>query len=189
VIKTNHVIHHGGLGHHVQNWHAARAASRIGQIAAVDCASRIAFFSGCTMAEGWACYATSLMDEIGFLTPLESFAERHARLRMAARAICDVGLHDGSLSLDDATAFYRDRVGMAPEAAQAEAVKNSMFPGAAVIYLLGTDAIRDLRAALAAREGSALRLRTFHDRFLAHGSLPVPLIAQLMLGQEQEGTI
>src|SRR5262249_5734332 len=58
VIKANHVIHHGGLGHHLQNWHAARAASRIGRVAAVDCASRIAFFSGGTMAEGWACYAT-----------------------------------------------------------------------------------------------------------------------------------
>ena len=54
------------------------------------------------------------------------------------------------------------------------------------MYLLGTDAIRDLRAALAARAGSAFRLRDFHDRFLAHGSLPVPLIARLMLG-EQDG--
>ncbi|MDB5075087.1 MAG: hypothetical protein JWO42_1266, partial [Chloroflexi bacterium] len=42
VIKLNHVVHHGGLGHHVQNYHAYRAASRIGQIAGVDCASRIA---------------------------------------------------------------------------------------------------------------------------------------------------
>src|SRR5437588_12855981 len=61
VIKLNHVIHHGGIGHHVQNWHAQRAASRIGQVAAVDCAGRIALFCGGTMAEGWACYATDLM--------------------------------------------------------------------------------------------------------------------------------
>src|SRR5207244_3102500 len=26
-VKLNHVVHHGSLGHHVQNWHAARAAS------------------------------------------------------------------------------------------------------------------------------------------------------------------
>ena len=61
VIKLNHVIHHGSIGHHVQNWHAFRSASRIGQVAAVDCASRIAMFCGGTMAEGWACYATDLM--------------------------------------------------------------------------------------------------------------------------------
>lgn len=180
-IKTNHVIHHGGLGHHVQNWHAARAASRIGQVAAVDCASRIAFFGAGTLAEGWACYATALMDEVGFLTPLERFAEIHARLRMAARAICDVGIHDGSLSLDDAAAFYHERTGMAVPAARAEAIKNSMFPGAAAMYLLGIEGIRDLRAAVVAREGAAFQLRDFHDRFLAHGSLPVALIARSML--------
>src|SRR4029450_6493018 len=44
VIKLNHVVHHGGIGHHVQNWYAAHAPSRIGRIAAVDCASRIALF-------------------------------------------------------------------------------------------------------------------------------------------------
>ena len=181
VIKTNHVIHHGGLGHHVQNWHAARAASRIGRIAAVDCASRIAFFGAGTLAEGWACYATALMDEIGFLTPTERFAEIYARLRMAVRAICDVGIHDGSLSLDDAMAFYHERVGLAAPAARAEAVKNSMFPGAAAMYLLGIEGIRDLRTAVAAREGDAFRLQDFHDRFLAHGSLPVALIARSML--------
>ena len=42
-------------------------------------------FCGGTMAEGWACYATQLMAEHGFLTPLEEFGEAHADLRMAAR--------------------------------------------------------------------------------------------------------
>src|SRR5512140_1303936 len=70
VIKLNHVVHHGAVGHHVQNWHAYhRATSRIGKIAAVDCANRIGMFCGGTMAEGWACYATQLMDELGFLSP------------------------------------------------------------------------------------------------------------------------
>ena len=91
VIKLNHVVHHGAIGHHVQNWHAFRAASRIGRVAAVDGALRIALFCGGTMAEGWACYATGLMDEFGFLTPLEHYAQIHARLRMAARAIVDRG--------------------------------------------------------------------------------------------------
>ena len=85
VIKLNHVVHHGGIGHHVQNYWAARAASGIARVAATDCASRIAFLSGGTMAEGWACYATELMNESGFLTPLESFSQHHAHARMAFR--------------------------------------------------------------------------------------------------------
>jgi uncharacterized protein (DUF885 family) len=67
---------------------------------------------------------------------------------------------------------------MPPAAARAEATKNSMFPGAALMYLTGTDAIHALRRELAARPGFSLR--TFHDRFLAHGSLPVALIAKAM---------
>ena len=61
-IKLNHVVHHGSIGHHVQNWHAARAESRIGRIAAVDCAARIAMLCGGTLAEGWACYSTDLAE-------------------------------------------------------------------------------------------------------------------------------
>src|SRR5262249_53894344 len=109
VIKLNHVVHHGALGHHVQNWYAARASSRIGRIAAVDCASRIALPCGMTMAEGWACYATELAAEVGFLSPREVFAVRHGRLRMAARAVADVRLHQGRWTLDETVAFYRDR--------------------------------------------------------------------------------
>ena len=178
VIKLNHVVHHGSIGHHVQNWHAFRAASRIGQVAAVDCASRIAMFCGGTMAEGWACYATDLMEEIGFLTPLERLSQMHSRLRMATRALVDVKLHRGEWTLDEAAACYRDRVGMSQEAAHAEAVKNSLFPGTALMYLMGTEQIHRLRRDLAQQPG--FDLRRFHDRFLSYGSVPVSLISAAM---------
>jgi hypothetical protein len=180
VIKLNHVIHHGSIGHHVQNWHAFRSESRMGRIAAVDCASRIAMFCGGTMAEGWACYATDLMSEAGGLTTLEQIAELHGRKRMAARTIVDIRLHQGRFTLDQAADFYVRHAGMAPGPAHNEAVKNSMFPGAAVIYLLGTDAIHDLRREMSSSLGTAFDLGRFHDDFLSYGSIPVPLIAKLM---------
>ena len=179
-LKLNHVVHHGGIGHHVQNWYAFRAASRIGQVAAVDCASRIAFFCGGTMAEGWACYATDLMSESGFLTPLEQYAERHTRVRMCARAVVDVRLHQGRLTLEQAADYYQGHAGMPPDAARAEAVKNSMFPGAAVMYVMGTDRIHRLRRELSARRGARFSLRSFHDELLAYGSVPVSLVADAM---------
>ncbi|HEY6101927.1 MAG TPA: DUF885 family protein [bacterium] len=179
VIKLNHVVHHGSLGHHVQNWYAYhRAGSRLGRIAAVDCASRIALFAGGTMAEGWACYATDLIEEIGFLTPLEQLAHSHSRLRMAARAVADVNLHSGAWTLEETAAFYRDRAGLAAEAARAEAVKNSMHPGTALMYLCGTTQIHDLRREMQRRPG--FDLRYFHDRLLSYGSIPVALIAAEM---------
>jgi uncharacterized protein (DUF885 family) len=174
-IKLNHVVHHGSLGHHVQNWHAAHAASRIGQVAAVDCASRIAMLCGGTLAEGWACYATDLADEAGFLTPAESFAQHAARLRMAARALVDIRLHQGRISLSEAADVYVERVGMSASAALAEAVKNSLFPGAACMYLAGWDGIWQLRRAV-----GGVPLRVFHDRLLALGSVPVALAGQIL---------
>jgi uncharacterized protein (DUF885 family) len=179
VIKLNHVVHHGAIGHHVQNYRAYAGGSEIGRVAAVDCASRIGMFLGGTMAEGWACYATDLMDEIGFLTPDESLAQQHTRARLAARAVVDIGLHERSLALDDAIAVYRDRVGMAPEAARAEACKNSMFPGTALMYWLGTEGLHRLRAARQRIEGPAFDRQRFHDRVLSFGSVPIPLMERI----------
>jgi uncharacterized protein (DUF885 family) len=190
VIKMNHVIHHGGIGHHVQNWHAYHAQSRIGQVAAVDCAARIAMFCGGTMAEGWAVYTTDLMCDTGFVTPLEKYAEYQTRRRMCARAVVDVRLHvpgtrraragQGSYTLEEARRYYQEQAGMSPAAALGEAVKNSMFPGAAVMYVLGSDRIHTLRKELSARLGGRFSLRQFHDQFLSYGSIPVSLAAAEM---------
>ena len=181
VIKLNHVVHHAALGHHVQNWYAYnRAESRIGQIAAVDVASRLALFCAGTMAEGWATYSVKLMDEVGFLTALESYSLHHARVRACARAIVDVGIHTGKLTLDQAQDFYSERVGMSAGASRAEAVKNTMFPGAAMMYLIGSDAIVNLRSEMKSKHGDRFNLKKFHDTFLSHGSVPVALIAESM---------
>lgn len=180
VVKLNHVVHHGGIGHHVQNWNAFRSPLRVGRVAAVDGAARIAMFCAGTMAEGWACYATDLMAEAGGLTPLEVYAEHHGRVRMAARAVVDVELHHGRMTLDDAARFYADVAGMSEAAARSEAVKNSMFPGAALMYLVGTDMIHELRGDLMGVLGDRFSLRGFHDAFLSYGSIPVKLVADEM---------
>jgi len=179
-ILLNHVVHHGGLGHHVQNAHAYQSASRIGQVAAIDAASRIAMFCGGTMAEGWACYACDLAEEIGLLSPLDRVAQQHTRVRLAARAVADLALHRGAATLDDTARFYESKGLMPAAAARGEAVKTSMFPGAAVMYWLGTREIRRLRDALRAREGKEFVAKRFHDELLGHGAIPVALTARLM---------
>ncbi len=183
-ITLNHVVHHGAVGHHVQNWHARyRSKSRIGRIAATDCASRIAMFLGGSMAEGWACYATQLMEELGMLTELEKVSEQHTRVRMLARAIVDIRLHHGEFTLAEAVQFYQDVVGMSLDVATAETTKNSMFPCTAIMYWLGTSTILQLRDTLAARAvvtKQELHLRDFHDALLSRGAIPVKLAATLM---------
>ena len=103
VITLNHVVHHGAIGHHVQNHHAYRGVSRIGRVAAVDAACRISMFTGGSLAEGWACYVCDLMEEIGFLTPLEAIAQQHIRVRIAARVVHNLKLHPGRASTPSIT--------------------------------------------------------------------------------------
>jgi uncharacterized protein (DUF885 family) len=146
----------------------------------MDCASRIAMFCGGTMAEGWACYATDLAGEIGALTPLEQYAEVRATTRMCARAIVDVQLHYGRISFEQAVTYYEHHAGMPHEGAWAEVVKNSMFPGTALMYFTGRNAIHELRREMPVRAGSAFDLRQFHDDFLSWGSIPVSLISESM---------
>jgi uncharacterized protein (DUF885 family) len=187
-IKLNHVVHHGAIGHHVQNWFAYnQQRSRVGKVAAVDCATRIGMFCGGTMAEGWACYATDLMEELGFLTPLERVSQQHTRVRMLARAIVDIEFHQGTMSFTEAVAFYTERVGMSAEAARAEAVKNSMFPCTAIMYWLGTQGIHDLRAEMQRREGPRFSLRRFHGELLGYGSIPVPLMTRMLTEAPRPG--
>jgi hypothetical protein len=181
VIKLNHVVHHGAIGHHVQNWHAAtRTQSRIGKIAAVDCASRLAMLSAATMAEGWACYATRLMEELDFLDPLERLSEAHSKVRFLARAIVDIELHQGTMTFDAAVRFWSDNVGGTSEAARGEAVKASIFPCTAIIYWLGTSGIVRLRETLERERGDDFSLKAFHDELLDLGSIPVALATRLM---------
>ena len=87
---------------------------------------------------------------------------------MAARTLVDIRLHHGTYTLEQASAFYRDQVGMSASAALGEAVKNSMFPATATMYLVGTDLIHELRHELAAHDGAEFNLRQFHDRLLSY---------------------
>jgi uncharacterized protein (DUF885 family) len=178
-IKLNHVAHHGGLGHHIQNHRAYnRTESRIGEMAAVDTASRIALCCGGTMAEGWSPYASELMTETDFLTSLEEYSLYQTRQRMAARAIVDVELHCGEMTADDAIAFYQEEAMMSEGGARYEVAKNSMFPGMALMYLLGTETVYNVREDLEATLGAEFDLLMFHEELLSSGSVPVSLKAE-----------
>ena len=96
---------------------------------------------------------------------------------MCARAIVEVRLHQGQFTFDEAVQFYQEKAAMSPAAARGETVKNSMFPGGAVMYIVGQDGILSLREEMKAAQGADFNLRAFHDEFLSYGSIPVPLIS------------
>jgi uncharacterized protein (DUF885 family) len=52
-----------------------------------------------------------------------------------------------------------------------------------VAYKVGELELLRLRAAIQARDGAAFSLRDFHEAVLAEGSLPLPILAERLLGQ------
>ena len=122
------------------------------------------------------------MEEIGALTELQRLSEAQRRLCVAARALGDIGIHTGELSLARVARMYRDEVGLTATQAMEQAVRDSMQPGVGVAELAGTAGIDELRRAIEDRDGAEFDLRAFHDRFLSYGAIPVTLISASMLG-------
>ena len=102
-------------------------------------------------------------------------------MRLLARAVADLELHSGRRTLDETAALYREHAHMTTDAARAEAVKNSMFPGTAVMYWLGTRDLHALRRACQARAGERFQPESVsRSGPVRYGAIPVPLIARLM---------
>lgn len=168
MIKTIHSVHHGSVGHHTQNARARAARSRLARLGGTDCASGISFPSAGTMVEGWACYAEDLMMEApGFYTDAEILLLKQFERRNAASVLVDIRLHTGEWSLAEAARFYREEAGFSPARVPNEIVRNSMFPGTRLMYWLGVEAIKELRASW---RGTT---RAFHDTLLGYGHVPV----------------
>ncbi len=172
-IKQTHAVHHGSIGHHTQNARARGAPSRLARLAGTDCASGIAFLSSGTMVEGWACYATELMAEVeGFYAPAERLALIQADRRNAASVLADIKLHTGAWSLQQMRAFYRDEAGFPAARVWGETTRNSLMPGTRLMYFLGTEQIKALRAEI----GGAPK--PLFDALLGHGHVPIAWAAE-----------
>lgn len=174
-VKTIHAVHHGSIGHHTQNARARAADSRLARIAGTDCALGLAFLGSGTLIEGWACYVEDLLAETpGFYTAQEMLLLKQYERRNAASVLVDIKLHIGEWTMDEAIAFYRDKAGFAPARVEGEVVRNSMLPGSRLMYWLGVEGIKALRARW---KGDAL---SFHDTLLSFGHMPLAWIGEEM---------
>ncbi len=69
---------------------------------------------------------------------------------------------------------------MSESFARSEAVKNSLFPGGAMMYLYGMEGIQSLRREMRSIRGDTFSLSEFHDELLSYGAVPVERIAAEM---------
>jgi uncharacterized protein (DUF885 family) len=139
--------------------------------------------------EGWALYTEEMLLRTGLYEgdPDPSAAEgataQVARLMRyrAARIPVDVKLATGEWSFTQAVDYFMNEGGLDREAASGEAAGAAATPGQKMNYVVGKNQIERLLGLYRDRKGGEFRLKDFHDRLLANGSLPLSIVEWLML--------
>ena len=131
--------------------------------------------------EGWGLYAERLADEFGL------YSDDMQRLGMlgcaawrAVRLVVDSGLHARGWSRARAREFALAHSPMPEDFVDAEMDRYIALPGQALGYLVGQREILRLRDEARSRLGAAFDIRDFHSAILDHGSLPLPVLGQVV---------
>jgi uncharacterized protein (DUF885 family) len=119
----------------------------------------------------------------GSATPVHRFAQLSEALLRNCRYVVSIMMHTNRMSLDEATRFFMENGFMDELPASKEAIRGTFDPGY-LNYTLGKLLLLKLRDDIRAKEGASFNLKHFHDRMLALGYPPVPLVRNYLLGNE-----
>lgn len=147
---------------------------------AIHCGSRLRRLAGNSVfADGWALYAEESMAEEGFCTaPADRLGLILDLLAGAGRAVADVGLHSGRMSLAAVADYLAEEALFGRAAALAEAKHLTLAPSQALGGLVGRLQILELREEAKKRLGARYDRLDFHAALLAGGTLPPALIGE-----------
>lgn len=181
IVST--AVHEAYPGHYVQFLWVPQAPSRVRKLLGAS-----------SNAEGWAHYCEQMMLDEGYGQPgAGAKTEREAKLlRLGqlqdallrdARFVVGIQMHTGSMTMDQAMAFFEREGYQSHETAVVE-TKRGTSDGTYLYYTLGKLEILKLRSDLMKKEGKAFSLEQFHDAFLAQGFPPIRIVREAMLGDD-----
>ncbi len=167
-------IHEAYPGHYLHFLHIQKVKGRFRQLA-----------YSYSFVEGWAHYAEQMMLEENFHSddPRLHLAQLSEALLRNSRYMVSLKMHTQGMTLEEATRFIMDNALMEETPALSEARRGTFDPGY-LNYTLGKLLLLKLREDYKAEKGAAFSLKEFHDRVLAYGAPPVPLLRPLMLEQD-----
>jgi hypothetical protein len=164
-------IHEAYPGHYVQLEYANRVPSLVRRILG----------SG-TFIEGWAVYTERMMLDQGYgagdaalrLSQLKFF------LRAVANAILDHRMHCSGWTDDEALAFLVRDAYQTEGEARLKIIRAKQSSVQLSTYFAGRTALVRLRNTIQRELGDAFDLGRFHEAVLAHGSVPVKFLPDLV---------
>ncbi len=161
-------LHEAVPGHHIQ---VALAQELEGLPEYRKVASFTAF------VEGWALYAESLGDEMGFYRdPYSRFGRLTYDMWRAVRLVIDTGLHAMNWTRDQAIEYFRANAAKTDQDITVEVDRYIVWPGQALGYKIGQLKILELRNDAERRLGPRFDVRQFHDVVLGQGAVPLDVL-------------
>ncbi len=142
--------------------------------------ARTLFAFNSANVEGWGLYAETIaypfMPADGKLSSLRMRALREAR------AFLDPGLHEGTVTLDEARRTLAEDLAFGEGVVRQELDRYTFLsPAQATTYFYGLEKMRELRVAVETKLGKAFDARVFHDTVLAQGLLSPDLLREAVL--------
>ena len=164
------LLHEAVPGHHLQ-------ISRAQELHHLTRFRRNASFTA--YIEGWALYAESLGERMGFYTdPYAKFGQLMYEMWRACRLVVDTGIHHFGWSRQQAIDYMREQTAKTEHDIAIEVDRYIVMPAQALAYKTGELRIRRLRELARQKLGPAFDIRSFHNALLDNGALPLPVLEE-----------
>jgi len=176
-------IHEAYPGHFVQLAHTARHPRPARRL-----------LGRSVFAEGWAVLMEEIVIDAGFGADGTSsvaredlvITQRKSKLRTAANALLDLGLHAASMTDGDAMALLTGAAMQEQEEAQWKLRRAKLSCGQLSSYYAGYAELDALRRSENVRAGTAFDLGTFLRRTISHGTPTVTIVAEALADDAPE---
>lgn len=127
--------------------------------------------------EGWALYAESLGEQMGFYAdPYSKFGQLTYEMWRACRLVVDTGMHAFGWTRQQAIDLMKENTAKAENDIVVEVDRYIVWPGQALAYKLGELKIKELRSRAKQELGASFDVRKFHNAVLDDGPLPLDVL-------------
>ncbi len=165
-------FHEGVPGHHFQISVAQEIA---------DLPEFRKFGGNTAFVEGWALYAESLGEEMGFYKdPYSKYGHYSDEILRAVRLVVDTGMHAKGWTRQQALDYFRSKMPVSDVDSEIEINRYITWPGQALAYKVGQLKFRELRERAHLALGENFDVRAYHDLVLGQGSLPMEVLEKVV---------